>query len=217
MSDFIARIAARAVGEAPAAHPRLPSAFEDAGRHGEAGLEVVEAEVPAERPPSPAHAPRATAAGDAPAPPPAEDPGVAPREPGRREPAAPATHEPVTPGRPERVPAAARRPEPEPPPTETAGAVAAAPEPVPATPDPAPAAVPAAAAAVPRIAHATAPARAEATVAPVEPPPVRIHIARLEVRANLQHPPPSKQRTRDDEQPPELSLADYLRGRRVGA
>jgi hypothetical protein len=45
---------------------------------------------------------------------------------------------------------------------------------------------------------------------------VRIHIGRLEVRANLQAPPPPRaahERPRE----PELSLGDYLSGRRSGS
>ena len=46
-----------------------------------------------------------------------------------------------------------------------------------------------------------------------EGPPVRVHIGRLEVRANVQPPPaerPRREAPRDDG----LSLADYLRGKR---
>jgi hypothetical protein len=42
---------------------------------------------------------------------------------------------------------------------------------------------------------------------------VRVHIGRLEVRANLQQTPPQRPR-RTDPRPQELSLGDYLRGSR---
>ena len=51
------------------------------------------------------------------------------------------------------------------------------------------------------------------THGPTEPPPVRVHIGRLEVRANVQEQP----RPAPPPQPAEpegLSLSDYLRGRR---
>jgi hypothetical protein len=48
-----------------------------------------------------------------------------------------------------------------------------------------------------------------------EPPAVRVHIGRLEVRANLQEPAPRQPR-RDDPRSPGRSLADYLRGRGRG-
>jgi len=44
-------------------------------------------------------------------------------------------------------------------------------------------------------------------------PPVRVHIGRLEVRANLQEPP-RPQRPAERPRSQELSLGDYLRGRR---
>jgi len=50
------------------------------------------------------------------------------------------------------------------------------------------------------------------TVAADEPP-VRVHIGRLEVRANLEQPPPKPAR-RQPERPQGQALSDYLRGRR---
>jgi hypothetical protein len=46
-----------------------------------------------------------------------------------------------------------------------------------------------------------------------EPAPVRVHIGRLEVRANLQQAPPP-QRRREAPRPQGLTLGDYLRGKR---
>jgi hypothetical protein len=51
------------------------------------------------------------------------------------------------------------------------------------------------------------------TVAADEPP-VRVHIGRLEVRANLEQPPRSQPR-REPARPPGQTLSDYLRGRRT--
>jgi hypothetical protein len=59
---------------------------------------------------------------------------------------------------------------------------------------------------VPAPAAATASAREE-------PPPVRVHIGRLEVRANL-HEPPRREPRPEPREPEGLSLSDYLRGRR---
>jgi hypothetical protein len=42
---------------------------------------------------------------------------------------------------------------------------------------------------------------------------VRVHIGRLEVRANLEQPQPQRPR-RESERPQGLTLSDYLRGRR---
>jgi hypothetical protein len=43
-------------------------------------------------------------------------------------------------------------------------------------------------------------------------PPVRVHIGRLEVRANLEQPQRQRPR-REPERPQGLTLSDYLRGR----
>ncbi|HEY7537052.1 MAG TPA: hypothetical protein VH721_03615 [Gaiellaceae bacterium] len=56
-------------------------------------------------------------------------------------------------------------------------------------------------------------ARRAAAPATAEPPPVRVHIGRLEVRANLQPAPPRRpERTETTDEA--LSLGDFLRGRR---
>jgi hypothetical protein len=63
----------------------------------------------------------------------------------------------------------------------------------------------------------TAPPSAPAavTTAREEPPPVRVHIGRLEVRANLQEQPrPAPVLQPQPAEPEGLSLSDYLRGKR---
>ncbi len=229
MSDFIARIAARAVGEAPAARPRLPSVFEGATPHGQLGLEVVEAEVPATRPPVPAQGRLAVPGRDAPPAASEAEPSGTRREPEVREQTAPLVPPPAEPEtqatpitsaeptglEPEPVPAVARAGDPEPTPAEAARVVVPPAETVPAAPSVA--VPPPVATAVPRVARPRETELATARVAALEPSSVRVHIGRLEVRANLQRPATPRPRARDEERPPELSLADYLRGRRVGA
>jgi hypothetical protein len=77
---------------------------------------------------------------------------------------------------------------------------------------------PAAAAAQPvaRLAFTDPPPPAAPTAAAAERRPVRVHIGRLEVRAALQETP-MPQPARERPRPPELSLGDYLRGRRSGS
>ena len=55
---------------------------------------------------------------------------------------------------------------------------------------------------------------ARAPSAPPEEPAVRVHIGRLEVRANLEQPPPPPRHTPTTDTAEGLSLSDYLRGRR---
>lgn len=211
MSDFLSRVAARAVASRSVARSR--SRFEQLSGP-DAGLEIVDEEVVATVTRDSAQVvPRRAAASDAapavaadtlPARPsdeaarPAVDavPAPAPVAP-TREPSLPAV-EPVEPVH--ELPTA-------PPPSARP---AAAPETVPLR-----AALPAVP--VTRVA-AAAPARPERRTRPVavaaaEEPAVRVHIGRLEVRANLQ------ERVREQPRPEmpkaeELSLSDYLRGKR---
>jgi hypothetical protein len=208
--DFIGRVAARAVGERAAASPRVPSLFEAPGPAPGGALEVIDEEVVAPAPTRATLGARAAPrrSGDAPVPsaapaplpgesgamrveadplPPAER-GVEapPRESGERMPEPVATtRAPAPPGtqHEERAPAAV---------------AVAAPVLTPALP------------VVPR-----APARAVPmpAAAPAEPPAVRVHIGRLEVRANLQEQPRRPERS-PAPRPQELSLSDYLRGQR---
>ena len=115
---------------------------------------------------------------------------------------------------------------PPPPPRRVARAESAAAHPVPERPEgiPAPALArgPASPAATPVVAFPAVrlrPARSSATPAAspalraAEPEPVRIHIGRVEVRANLE-PSPAPPRRSPQSPEPALSLPDYLRGER---
>jgi len=230
VSDFLSRVAARAVGEAPVARPRLPSAFEDGGIPGDAALEVVDAEISAAGAPRPADVPLPAAGRDTPTPVPNASGPVTPKIPsGKPEPVVHATQ-----GHPDQAAQASRvatgervqrRPEPElaPAAPRSVEPGRVAPAPVAGVPEGAavPVAVPTAIAApvtsvvsTPLRAPALAPA--DAAHAAVESPAVRVHIGRLEVRANLQQPAPSEP-ARGEGRPQELSLADYLRGKRVAS
>ena len=222
MSDLFSRLAARAVGVAPLAAPRPTTPFE---REPQGELHELVVEVPAR--------PRAPAPGaDASPPPPARagepsadersrDEAAAAQPPGEPVAEAEAVSEPV---------ALERRADPRgAPPTpapdgleaglETVVLASAAssegPPPVHGEDvDVSAARAPAAVAAMPssaRAAAARSPAPAgEARQAAPEAPVVRVHIGRLEVRANLQEPPrqPASQR---EPLEPALSLSDYLR------
>ena len=204
MSDFLGRIAARAVGAQALAQPRLAARLLGAGNE----LDVVDEEVVA-----PAAAPRplerapAAPAGPAPAPrtvtPP---PDVFARTTLPVPPTAALEAEAEELARFERpLPA----PELAPLPPAESGADTPDAEPrvvvravtVPVTP------------ALPIVAPQAAAAVAVMSGRRDEPPPVRVHIGRLEVRANLQEQPRPAPRPEPSERG-ELSLADYLRGRR---
>jgi hypothetical protein len=206
VSDFLSRLAARAAGQAPLAQPRVPTRFEDPGEAAEP-LDVVAGRAPSE--------PAADVAA-----------AVSPVTPPPRPPLPPA----AAPGAPHVAEAPARTPMPAPPAplvedhavTEPLGAAQPArervasepPAAVPPSPAAAPPAVAVTAAGRPRNPGAVAPSPAgpaDIAAPPPEPPPVRIHIGRLEVRANLEPVPATKpERRRPSE--PELSLTDYLRG-----
>ena len=220
MSDFLSRVAARAVGEAPVAQPRLPALFERAGFAAEPGLEVVEEEIVAPAASSAGRelrtGPEPLPSGDRTAAPAAETRSrrsaqstaspspTSPRdsgEPSKRNDAlslerSGAAGQSAAAASPARVPAVSASPGPEPVRT-TATSVAVA---VPAR-RAAPLAVPA-----PAVAHAAA-------NVPHDEPPVRVHIGRLEVRANLQEAPRTERR-REEREPEGLALSDYLRGRK---
>jgi hypothetical protein len=206
VSDLLGRIAARAVGAPALAQPRLPVSL--AGQ-GAAGLEVVDEELVV-----PADAPRRVTE------PPAEP---RPSEPAQARPATPAREAKT--GSPVPVPPAAAPPGSAVelprqgrllPALEPVLAVRADAEPdaLPAEPRAAaPVTVVPAAPATPALAGPAAPAvPAAVAAARDEPPPVRVHIGRLEVRASLGEPP-RPQPLPQAREPEGLSLSDYLRGR----
>ncbi len=227
MSDFLSRVAARAVGEAPVARPRLPALFERP-EAAEVSLEVVDEEViaPAASAPALSDAPAevrgAVSASTLDESDPRRTQDVLPPPPLAAEP-------PVVDAAPEQPQVVRRtRPESVTPPalpiidaerderareggfdlatdSEPAGASEAAVRTAPAVGVPATPAVPKA---------APAAAAAEIVARPRdEQPAVRVHIGRLEVRANLQ-PAPAQPPRREDARSEGLSLADYLRGKR---
>ena len=213
MSDFLARIAARAVGDAPRAQPRLPGPFE---RHApatgaEVGIEVVDEQVPAPAPLAlrPAGTPRSSPAPNEPelAPPSARG-GLGGANPAHQA-AVPRAHENAR----FEAPELATPTEPTAPLPETVVTVEREVRTSPLAPVAAvvPALVP-----VTPVTQSVAPPTAPTAAAPLDrndAAVVRVHIGRLDVRANLQDAtkrPPSRART----SPEGLSLSDYLRGRR---
>jgi hypothetical protein len=221
VSDFLSRIAARAVGEAPVAQPRLPARYEGAGFEAEPGLEVVDEELvvpktssagrepPSEPEPLPALERTAARAAE-----------TGSRRSAQRN-ATPSPRAPRNPGEPssrsdarslERPRAAGPSPAAASPADGPAVSASAASEPVRTTATSAAVAMPARRAA-PRALPGPALANAAANVAHDESP-VRVHIGRLEVRANLQERPRTERR-REEREPEGVALSDYLRGRRA--
>ena len=202
MSNFLGRMAARAVGSTAVAQPRLPALFEPGG------LEVAESTTVA-RAPRPASVPRATAS--------ETERKRAPEIRAEREqvarpevatqtrkaaraatPAAPPALATVTPAP---GPAPTEPSEPDSPPSLAEAIASLTKQPVPATP-----ALHGARRDAPPTPAATAAVRDQ-------PPPVRVHIGRLEVRANLESPAPPPRPA--EPAPQGLSLSDYLRGKRA--
>jgi hypothetical protein len=213
VTDFLSRVAARAVGASAAARPRVGGLFEPAGSAGDATLEVVEEEVVAPAPvPHRKETPVAGELGRSAAPSPS-----APTAPVARRADPPAVPDAQQPARPPDVvaqsnyvpapPHAIGSREAEPEPVHVARSEQSLPPPVVAA-APLTQARPAARDGVPSnslLLGSPAPAREE--------PPVRVHIGRLEVHANVQPPAPERPR-REPARPESLSLADYLRGKR---
>lgn len=218
MSEFLARLAARSVGQSGLAQPRLPGLFETGSGSEVAreAFEVVDDEVTAE--PSSVVAAGAgpasafASAGSTPSAPPAASPVDVPR-----------TVVGITPPLEEAesgnlgLPVRARTARPL---TTIEGEPAAARSlsqgQDPATTPPSYRPVPAVPLAV---ASPAAPRRAESIsadpAASPEPSTVRVHIGRLEIRANLPDPAPARPRTPPREEADKgVSLADYLRGAR---
>jgi hypothetical protein len=221
MTDFLARLAARAVGEEDAvARPRLPARFEAAAPPASgAELPIVEDDVAAD----PGRATDRQEAVDRPTS--SETPPAGTEHAG--EPPRPVSPNEEVPSRPDaRRPPDRTRVDP-----DALVARAAAPPPARRTPDVtgdprAPAVTPATPAAPVVPAAAARPAPFEVAAPPMRSaspplddtsPTVRIHIGRLEVRANLVDPAPPRSRARDQDdarEPARLSLSDYLRGER---
>ena len=202
MSDFISRIAARAVGAPPVARPRLPAFF--AGQDAPVeDMEVVREHVASRAPPPPRARAEPTPLEplseptrkaepsrsevpeqriEVPPPAPGDSALVIERSTTHEREIAPAVHQvgppPEARGEPVR---------------EAAPSVAVQATPVVVQPEPA--------SAIP------------APTGAAEAPSVRVHIGRLEVRANLQQAPPARPH-RSEPRRQELSLSDYLRGKR---
>jgi hypothetical protein len=202
MSDFLSRLAARAVGEAPRVRPA--AAPDVSAPPGDAAREAA-SEAPAAR-----ATPTAPAVRSEPPEVPAEPtvtfvPRPAPDE---RRHAAAERMEPAaeTAGRKEapplRPPAFEREPRLR---TEAAPAAEAVPVVLAAPVAPAPV--------VRRVVESRLERVRSASTVAADEPPVRVHIGRLEVRANLEQPP-RQVTTREPARPQELTLSDYLRGRR---
>jgi hypothetical protein len=195
VSDFFSRLAARAVGDAPEARPSR-------GLHVSSAPTAAPAELPAAPP-----VVRATPAAPEVR---SEVPEAAAETPVKGEPVAQqdAPHEesgtaaPPVPAETARTPAPARaveRSEPAP------ARVDAAPVVVAATP----------VAAVPsfqRVAETRLQRIHSVATVAADEPPVRVHIGRLEVRANLEQPAPQPRAEKAKSEG--LSLGEYLRGKR---
>ena len=202
MSDFVSRMAARLVGDAVVAQPRLRGLFE--ADDPAAGLDVVDEEVVA-------RSSREAAA------------AVLPPRPGSETPTPPSSSTVAT--RVEARPTAATREDVRPPATATtvphaepspAPGLVAESEPEAAPPHVTVVAVPASPV-LPALVPAPKAAVSTPTAAEAEElEPVRVHIGRLEVRASLEE---QTRPQREPEQRPAagLSLADYLRGERETA
>jgi hypothetical protein len=209
VSDFLGRVAARAVGQAALAQPRLPPLFAPAETVApDDGLEAVStAEAPAPRGVlEPAHVREAT--------------NVTPRTPPRATEPDVAAVRARLPAQPALAVSAAERAAREP---DGAAEPRRAAEP-PAVRAPGELETPQRAAepavALPALTVVATPIDVYHSVPPLAPvarddaPPVRVHIGRLEIRANVQEPPRPQPAPRESRRAEELSLGDYLRGRR---
>jgi len=194
VSDFLSRLAARAVREQPRTLPSLPSASEAVQ-----GSRPITRE-PAHEPPVARATPSAPAVRSEP-----PEPRVERSEP-RDRPGSKTPSERI----PERTVVHAAPPTI---PRSTAEPLEADLLPAPSVP----VAVAAPVLAAP-IARRVVESRLErvhtvSTTVAADEPPVRVHIGRLEVRANLEQPAPTPRR-REPQRPQGPTLSDYLRGRR---
>lgn len=228
MSDLLARLAARAVGGTVSAQPRLPARFEaSAGTEGsESGFELVEreviAETPSDNPVAPQRRPMAVRRSD--------DQAHTSRP--TAPPAADGPDSTGTAGRPQEVASVTRRRAASGPPTGKRGspaigavrpdrvttiaraAIDASGDPLLRSAGPVPASpVPGGTAGPPRAFFEPG---GTASASGQEPPAVRVHIGRLEIRASLPEPTPPPARAQRVHEPAarSVSLADYLRGAR---
>ncbi len=217
MSGFLGRLAARSTGEAETARPRLPAALEVPALGGP-GPEVVDEETVLPAPQAAPAAPRPAASVVGAQRDQAVRTSAAPRSPW----SAPTAATPVAiPQRTEPLPATPAADEPAPavaPPPGPAriaaqGAVERRAEPAAVVP-----AAPATAApvrAIPASRTTTAPPRDGAGEPAVQPPVIRVHIGRLEVRANLRAALPAPiAAPREEARADGLALSAYLRGER---
>lgn len=216
MSAFLSRLAAKAVGQAAAAQPRLPGLFEASSDPFDT-LEVVDEVVAVDADPvaTPASADRP--AGDAtsrPVSPPARSPTAGnvtiDSATQRPEPAWPIERRDES-GRSDRQRTRTVVSD-QPAIVDVADASGPDPVPVPMTSLTVPA-VPLSAATPVASSSASEPMR-RAPPSAAEPPPVRVHIGRLEVRASLPEGPPVRPPAPKgrEEGTEGVSLADYLRG-----
>ncbi len=194
MSDLLSRLAARAVREPPRALPSLPSATEAVQ-----GSRRV-AREPAQEPPVARATPSAPAVRSEP-----PEPGIARTEP-RGRPGSQTPSERVV----ERSVVQAGAP-----PTPVSTAEPREADLLPAPSIPVAVAAPVLAAPIVRRVVESRLERVHtvSTAAAADEPPVRVHIGRLEVRANLEQPAPTPRR-REPQRPQGPTLSDYLRGRR---
>lgn len=228
MSDLLARLAARAVGETVAAQPRLPARFEaNAGTEGsESGFELVEreviAETPSDIPVAPQRGPTAVRRSDdhtdtaRPTAPRAGDRPSSAGIAGQAQEVASLTRRREAPGPPadKRGSPAIGAVGPDRVMTVARAAIDASGDPLLRSAGPVPASpVPASTAGPPR---AFIERGGTASASAPEPPAVRVHIGRLEIRASLPEPTPPPSRAQRVHEPAarSVSLADYLRGAR---
>jgi hypothetical protein len=195
VSDFLSRLAARAVREPPRASPSLPSATEAAA------VSRGVAPAPAKEPPVAQATPAAPAVRSE-APESRFESEHAPLErPPTRTPPARMVERSAVPAAASQPPPAAAEPR-EPEVTQTPSVPVAAAAPVVAAP----------------IVRRVVESRVErlhtvSTTVAADEPPVRVHIGRLEVRANLEQPAAGPER-REPQRQQGPTLSDYLRGRR---
>lgn len=212
MTAFLARLAAKAVGQIPVAQPRLPSLFEAASepQASQRAFEVIDDEVVVGLEPTATPAPTDWPAGDATSravSPAASSPTVGESTRGR-------ATQPTEPPRSGQRHDESGRPGPRRTRTVVADQVTRSSDAAP-VPQPLPTvrAVPLSLAMPVASRSADGTTRSASPSAP-EPPAVRVHIGRLEIRANPPDAAPARAPEGREEAARGVSLADYLRGGR---